>query len=138
MNVTYAYFTAQATDITIDKATSAIVRIVTEDTKISINTIEYSNQKIVPGDTVTLSGTLKNAGNIDVYVLIKLTVGVKKVDEASETLSSPIYYIVNNKSTVDNTGDDETIIKGADDNAFLLRAQKSVGYKISHIFDLET
>ncbi len=115
MNTTYAYFTATAAknESTTTTATikislsnfdsSGYTTVTSEE-----NTINY----ILPGDTLTVGGTLTNSGSSPCYAIIEFSVIVQKQGKEAEVKEKRYYTFVNN----DDSSYTKTEITGTENN----------------------
>ena len=93
MNATFAYFTSS---VELDKSTSqtGVIKIaITDDTAWKVNSASISaNTKLIPGDTLTVDGTVENAGNAQFYAILQLKINVTKSGETTaETIANKYY-----------------------------------------------
>lgn len=116
MNTTYAYFTATAAKNE-STTTTATIKISLSNFNSSgyttvtsgDNTINY----ILPGDTLTVGGTLTNSGSSPCYAIIEFSVIVQKEGSEEKEVATKEYY------TFVNTGNNaytKTEITGTKDN----------------------
>lgn len=96
VNVTYAYFTARAAEMTDSAATGSLLIKLSTDTQAKINsTVLTGTTKLLPGDTLSIDGTVENAGTNSFYAILQLTITVTKAASGStaETALSAFYTI---------------------------------------------
>ncbi len=146
INGTYAYFTATARSEIESALTGTLMLKLSADTTAKINsTAITASQKILPGDTLSFSGTLENAGTHPFYAVFEFVVKVKKESaEDFETILSTYYTFVDSTETkitiTDNGGNNSYSA-----NAFLLSSYNASSpnahkksFNLSFNFDGET
>ncbi len=109
MNATYAYFTATATKKE-STTNTAIIKISLNNVSDSISRVtseteEGKIQKLVPGDTLNINGTLVNSGSTSCYVIIEFSLEIKKINDAFSETHVKEYY------TFENSEDGTTYTK---------------------------
>ena len=104
MNATFAYFTATAAKKEAT-STTGVVSIKFSNTKELVNSVETtSSTLLLPGDTLSLTGTVENAGSAQVYVLLEFIVSVKKSDSTTEETVLHEYYTFVSSTLTEITG----------------------------------
>lgn len=79
MNSTFAYFTATATKQQSAGQTASVqITFKTNGVSTVTATTKSGNVKIIPGDTLSIGGTITNSGTTDAYVLIKYVLRIQK------------------------------------------------------------
>ena len=102
INVTYSYFTARSAEIINSTTTSGLLIKLTSDTQPKINsTAVTGTSKLLPGDTLSIDGSVENAGTHTFYAIFEFTVVVTKAasGSAAEMVLSAYYTIVGSTAT---------------------------------------
>ena len=146
INVTYAYFTARPLPFE-GATTSGLVLVrLNGDIKTKINSTETTaTSKLLPGDTLSVCGTVENAGTTAIYVLFELEILVTKQgsDDAEQEMLE-YFTLVDGTATQINvtTNDDGT--KTYSSTAFYIESANedktnefTKDFEISHVFDGE-
>ena len=131
VNITFAYFTA-TTSSSASPSTAALVIKFTDDTSIYANSIATSTDTLVlPGDTLNAVGSVKNDGNINAYVVLKLTVSIYKPNQATGlTVCNKIYSFANSTlQEVEQSGNTYSC------DAFVLNSKASKNFTIPYTLD---
>ena len=130
----YAYFTANP--LPFEGATeSGVVYIKVNQTptiNISEGSTKVERTNLVPGDTLSICGTIENGGTKDVYVLFQMKITITKYGSTTEEkVIGAFFTIVKNTET----GEDEQhkIVSSTDDdgnvqfseNAFIIKSPNS-------------
>ena len=96
LNSTYAYFTASSSRETATTATAKVQIKFPNTTTASISTMVTNSTTvstvILPGDVLNISTVVENLSDVKVYLLLKLSVDVKKSGETNATNVSTKYY----------------------------------------------
>lgn len=136
----YAYFTATATKKE-SELTTAIIRVgFTDDTAatISSNSITDSS-RIVPGETLKISGAVQNIGNSDIYTIIHYELFTQKVNE--EEIQIVDKYYTFDGSTMVEIAELTSVNNSHTESARTLTADKTtmlgetVNFNLNHKFD---
>lgn len=101
MNTTYAFFTATATkkESTTTTATVQITFKTDGVSTVSAST-ESGEAMVIPGDTLTLTGSLTNVGSADAYAIMEFIVTVQKTGSTDiETVCKKYYTFVDSTLT---------------------------------------
>ena len=142
VNVVYAYFTAKPLPIEGSTGTGTIILQLTDGTETQVNSIAKTDStKLVPGDTLSVVGTIENAGTAHFYVVFEFEVKVKKESESEFSTVLSSYYTI-----VDDTATEITVEDGVySATAFVIEAanddktnEYTKDFEISYIFDGET
>ena len=119
VNIVYAYFTAVAT--TRATANTPIIKISFQEGSASANASAITGStKLIPGDSLSVSGKVANTGNADIYAIITFKITITKQNGSTESAVRK-YYSLDNSSLRE--------IKGSDGNfsyhAFALAPEES-------------
>ena len=102
-NVTYAYFTAktQPSEGSADSGTVFITLANPTTTHIfeAEATLESSRTYILPGDKLSICGTIENGGTTAVYILFELKVTIKKQGPSPAESLDPAFYTIVGEET---------------------------------------
>lgn len=140
VNVTYAYFTARSAAQEGTTATGSVVIRLSTDTQPKVNSTAVTNStKILPGDTLAMTGTLENAGTHSFYAIFEYKVIVTKAETGSTPESVLLGYYTYVNSTLTQIVKNEDVYSA---NAFLLEAANadrtntfSIDFNIPYTFD---
>ncbi len=140
-NATYSYLTA-TTNSQAGSATTATVQIkFTGESVESVSTSSTVSEKIIPGDTLTIKAKIDNQSNVDIYLLIKLQVSVKKTTDSSASIVSKKFYSLSGSTLTEITQTAGSSTTDTSDDDFSSDAQKqtkntiSNEFKTTHVFD---
>lgn len=143
LNTVYAYFTASSTAPAKVTHTGSIdVTFDVDDASSIVATTETGTTKIIPGDTLTLSGTVTNVGTADAYVILAYAIKIQKVGaQGYETLAQNHLTFNAENNLVEITGTTgnypnlATLIKTTEnDNSKSFASTNAITYK----FDAQT
>lgn len=96
----YAYFTASVSQEEMDFTTAVINIGFTNDTTATINNQTFTAEtKLLPGQTLNITGKVKNTGTADVYIILKFDIFVTKVGESQTNVHSKFYTFENSTLT---------------------------------------
>ena len=109
MNATYAYFTASARAADGTATTATLQIAVSEDTAGLINSSTVtSSTKLIPGDILTIDGSVVNKGNVQAYVILELTISSTKAGASSSTTEEHVFYSLSGSNLIELTGSNKT------------------------------
>lgn len=135
----YAYFTATASKQQ-SELTTAIIRVgFTSDTGATIDSNSITDStKIVPGETLEISGAIQNIGNSDIYTILHYELFTQKVNE-SEIQIVDKYYTFSGSTMVEindisNPDDSIQAARKLTANATTMLGE-TVGFNLNHKFD---
>ena len=133
VNATYAYFTASASKQEATTTTGIIRIVFTDETSGLINSQPITDSvKVLPGDTLSVSGAVKNSGNASCYAILELKVEVKRTGESdAEAKRSKFYTFVGSTLT-----EIEEIENGYNAVAFTLAVNETKNISFSYEFDV--
>ena len=140
MNATYAYFTASAKAADGIAQTATLLVTVSDDTAGSINSSTItSSTKIIPGDILTINGSVVNDGNVQAYVILEFKVTTTKSGAGSSTVEEHKFYSLSGTNLIEITGSNGTYSV----NAFAIDAPNenrtntySKNFKIDYLFNV--
>ncbi len=131
INITFAYFTA-TTSSSASQSTAKLIIKVADDTVIYANSNVITNDSVLlPGDTLTAVGSVENNGNINAYVILKLTVSISKAGTTSKLVVCDKIYSFTNSTLqeVVKTGNTYSC------NAFVLNGNATKSLTIPYTLD---
>lgn len=132
MNATYAYFTSSVEKQSASNSTGIIKIIFTDETKELINTEEITEStKILPGETLRVSGAIKNSGTASCYAILKFNIKVKRSNETEAVDKLTKYYSFNNSTLTEIIATDDAY----NVNAFTLNVDQIKNIDIAYEFD---
>lgn len=137
----YSYFTATAKPQGATMTTATIRVGFTSDTAATIDSNSISDEtRIVPGQTLKISGNIQNIGNSDIYMVLQYRLFTKKASDETETEIINKYYTFDESNNIeeitDLTSPTDTIKE-----AKLLQSEPEtllgelVGFNFSYDFD---
>ncbi len=133
--VVYAYFTATAKN-TEGTITTGIIKVkFSDDAIISVADQAINNVSILPGDTVTISGSVVNDGTVSMYALLIVQVKVEESRQGEEitytTVETAYYNAAGTKLVYDATNDIYTT------GSTLIEKSANQGFSIEYTFEGE-
>lgn len=124
-SVAYAYFTASAK--TIEGAiTTGIMKVAfSEDTEISVSAQTINGLAMLPGDSLTIKGSVENVGSASMYALLQVDLNIessKNGDTINYTTMETRYYTVNvqdiDNDTEQDTDNDTELVYDEDEDVY--------------------
>ena len=107
LNSTYAYLTASAQGQTATTATAKVQIKFPNTTEATISTAVSNSTTvttvILPGDVLNISTAVENLSDVKVYLLLKLSVDIKKSGETNATNVSTKFYALSGSSLIQVT-----------------------------------
>ncbi len=95
MNVTYSFFTATAKK-QITNATTGTVRIGITNDKIQVNSVDFDEQKIVPGDIISFSARIINQGTSSAHAIMVFAKTIVATESANNQTQTTYYSFDSN------------------------------------------
>lgn len=135
----YSYFTATASKKESD-ITTAIIRVgFTDSTDASIDSDSItSSSKLIPGETLKISGAIQNIGNSDIYTILHYELFTKKEGETEIQIVDK-YFTFNDSTMVeikDISNPDDSIPSAKKLTAdSLTMLGETIDFNLSHKFD---
>ena len=95
VNATFAYFTATSDNNQASATTAMVSLTLGANTAGTINSTAVTTEtKLLPGEALSVSGTVENDGNAQIYVILQFSVSVTKAGENTpELLVDKLYSI---------------------------------------------
>jgi len=135
MNTVYAYFTSTIEPMSASTTTGMILIGFKEQTVNGVTKkIFASEEEIIPGKTVTLTGIVKNTGELEIYSVLRLEVYLGDEKTPYETL----YYTPTADATVNSSSWKEvTESSGTYTEASKINGGIEVGFNIDYSFEFD-
>ena len=144
LNSTYAYLTATTKGESATTATAKVQIKIPNSTSMSIlSTVSNSaivSTLILPGDTLNIESSIVNLSDVKIYLLLKLSVNVKKSGESNPTVISTKFYSLSGSTLVritQTTGESTADISDDDFSSYALTQEAkttSNTFNITHTF----
>ena len=133
LNVVYALFSASAAPIA-SAQTTGVIRIgFTNDTKVNnvaISSTSSTITNLVPGDDITVTGKVVNAGNSPLYYLLNLKLQITKSGSASSTTILNKVYTMSSNNVVEYNSTNNAAASSSTQN-------EEISFSITHTLSTE-
>ena len=131
INAAYAYFTATTTT-SVSSETAQLIINFTDSTNVYADSeIITTSTLLLPGETISASGSVENPGNVQAYTIIKFEVLVTKLGAASSEVIEQHYYTISNSTLTEITENNDEL----SDTAFVLNPRDSQTFEVEYVLD---
>ena len=133
-NTTFAYFTSTTSAQTSETTAKLTIRF-SDNTKLLANSeIITSSTLVLPGDTLSASGSVTNAGNTQAYVIIVMEISVTKFGETDSEVVDKAYYTISETTTSQITKVDDEYLP----TAFILNEDETKSFSLNYVLDFNS